>query len=218
MALSARALCTVALVETELGLSSGADDARIERLIESASRFIGNACGRPEGFHHEAARVDKVTGKGGPLLYVPKTPLLSVDSIIYDPDDGNETIDSTEYHIVGDGSTGEIYREAGWVWDVAHASAVVSTPLYGTEQQLYQVTYACGYVTRPQGGSMTLPEEIEDACIQLVSGRYRWQVRDPSVTSERLLSWNASYKGNTGGWDLDSIAHLIEPYRHVEFA
>lgn len=218
MALSAYALCTVALVETELGLASGADDDRIERLIESASRTINRYCNRPEGFHSESARVDDVPGKGTVLLHVPKTPINSITSIVYDPSDSNDTVDSSEYAIQGDGEHGAIYREGGWRWDVAYAQAIQLHPLPGTEQFLYRVTYNGGYVTRPQGGTMTLPHDIEDACIQLVSQRYRWNPRDAGVASERLLSWNASYRTGVAGWDIDSVAAQLAPYRRVSFA
>lgn len=296
MALSSRALCTLADVKTELSISDASQDTRLERLIEAATRAIEQYCARPEGFHYESARVDVVQGFGTVVIQVPKTPLLAIASIIFDPDDANETITATLYAIDRAGQ-GRIYRESRWRSTMDVMRFMVDAPLPGTEQRLYQVTYTGGFITQgqvainklfppaavtitrsgttatvshtahrlltgnevaisgatptayngvfsitkvdadsytfsisqspatPATGDITsttratLPHDLEDACIQLASMRHQWAARNPSVASEKLLSWSASYKGEGGGgMDAGAVADSLDGYRRLVIA
>ena len=224
MALSSRALCTLVDLKGELGITNDTNDTRLERLIESATNAIERYCGRSNGFHYEAARVDDLRGFSGPLMHLPKTPVVSIASIVWDPDDANDTIDSSLYAL-DEATQGRVYREDGWHWTAAYQEYLVDTPLPGTEQRLYRVTYACGYVTAKQAQddallTRNLPHDLEDACLQLASLRYRWNPRDPNVTAEKIGSWSASYGGTAGvGAAIpDGIAGLLASHKRVVFA
>jgi len=231
MALSHNALClmdgTGIGLKDELGLSGTSEDTRLERLIESVSRYIARWC-RVPSFHYEEDREDTMRGYGYPAIYVPKTPLISIGSVVYDPDDSAETVDSSEY-FVDNGDAGRIYRENGWLWTVAYGEQIVGHPLPGTEQTLYKVTYECGYKTRNQvdnlsvSGDMTLPQDIEDAAIQLCAMRYRWKARQIGVQSERLGDWSVQYvNAGTEAFPRPAmppeIREMLAPFRRVVFA
>lgn len=223
MALSQRALCTLADLKTELGISGGTEDTRLERLIEVATRAIEKYCG-VDSFHYEEARVDDIPGHGTPILQTPKTPIIEIDSIVWDPDDANETITATLYSVDNE-EQGRIYREGGWRWTAAVSEFLVSTFMPGTEQSLYRVTYDCGWVTQNQedlDNSLTrnLPHDLEDACLQIAAMRYKWSPHDPSVKSEKLQSWAVSYGGNgsNSGVVPAELAGILDGYKRIVFA
>jgi len=221
MSLSSRALCSLADLKGELSITSNSEDTRLERLIEAATSAIESYCARTEGFHYEAAREDMVRGYGSPIMHSPKTPIVSIGSIVWDPDDSNETVTSTLYAI-DNARQGRIYREGGWAWTAADRTYLVSTVLPGTEQRLYQITYACGYVTQNQANldntlTRNLPHALEDACIQMAGMRYRWSPADPALASEKLGSWAASYNrsGDGGGLVPASVAGVLDSYKRL---
>lgn len=224
MALSAQALCVLGGsgigLKDEIGVSGSSEDTRLERLIESASAQIARYCGVPS-FHYESAREEDHRGYGTPILHVDKVPLLSITSIVYDPQDADETVDSDGY-LLDSSEEGRIYRAAGWLWTAAAGRAIGVHYMPGTEESLYRVTFAGGYVTRNQVAidddldTMTLPEDLEDACIMLASMRYRWAPRSAGVKSEKMLSWSATYRDD-GGMPPE-VAAMIDPWRKAVWA
>jgi len=228
--LSARALCKLGGdtdgndgLKDEIGLASDATyDARLERLIESATRQITRYCGQE--FHYESARVDDLRGYGSPVLHVSKTPLLSIGSIVYDPNGSNETISSDNYELDSE-AEGRIYRDGGWQWTAARASWMTVTAIPSTEESLYRVTYECGYKTRHQidnlsiTGSMSLPEDLEDACLMLAAMRYRWAPRNSVIKSEKLTTWSATYNGAADSVGMPpEVAAILDGYRRPVWA
>ena len=226
MTLTVNALTTLALVNTELGLTAdgGVIDARVERIIESISSQISKYCGVPS-FHNETARVDKVKSYGGTKLFAPKRPVNSIASIIYDPDDSAVTVSSDNYSI-DSAAKGVVYSAMGWLWTTVGRQRITFTPVAGAEQRLYQITYDCGFVTQNQKDldallTKTIPLDLEDAATLMAASRYLRSSRDPSIKSEKLLSWSASY-GSTGSNNNagipDDIAGMLSNYRAVRFA
>lgn len=288
MTLSAKALCVLGGagegLKDELGITGTSEDVRLERLIESASAAIARFCGIPS-FHHESARVEDHPGFGTPILHVDKRPLLSITSIVYDPQDAASTVLASEY-LIDNAAQGRIYRAGGWRWTAATGISIAEHRLPGTEESLYRVTFAGGYRTRnqvkatldgaltgaavvavvvnetiptdtPDTGTirilldagtyreidytswtaktftiastsfvspndaadgntveitenLTLPSDLEDAATMLAALRYKWSPRDPTIASERLLSWSAKYR-ETGGMPPD-VEGLLSPH------
>jgi len=165
LTLSAKALCTLALVETELGITAGSDTTRLERIIESVSGEIAKYCGAPS-FHYESARADDIRGYGTPAIHTSKRPLLSIGSIVYDPQDMNSTVDSDLY-LIDNADEGRIYRDGGWIWTAAYGQYITTFPLGGTEESLYRVTYEGGYRTRNQVTG-TLDGKLDGAAVTSV--------------------------------------------------
>ncbi len=212
MALTDHALVTVSTVETELGLTPGAQDALLQRLINSVSEQIKNYCNRE--FYYEVAREDKVRAYGLTRLTVEKSPIVTLTSIEYD----GATIDSDNYEIE-DASQGIIYRPDGWLWTASRLSNIERDRLPGTEGPDYDVTYNGGYITQPQEddsvGTRSLPYDLEDAALQLISLRYKKIGEDIRMKSEKLMSYSYTYSdGLESEYGIPkSIATMLNAYR-----
>jgi len=197
MALTDQALTTLQVAQDELGIDASADlsvFSRIERYINAVSAAIASYCNRE--FYYEADIVENLPGYGDVRLVVSRPPLLSISSIVIN----SGTVDSTEYKIESV-DAGFIYRESGWIWTAVNVGGITFDPLPGTEDPLYVTTYTGGYVTPAQEdagvGTRTLPYDLEDACLKLLSGRYAQQGENPNIKSEKLLSYAVTY-GNVG--------------------
>lgn len=227
MALTSAALTTLANVKTELGITASTWDTTIERMIEVVSDQIANYCGRT--LHYSAAEAEKVIGSGEAFLVVTRTPLLSITSITYD----GATVSSSNYAIHGDGKSGLIYSDYGWVWTALGTGGASSEPYPGAEEKRYIVTYAGGYITPQQvadDGALTrsLPYDLEDAAIRMAAARYRKQGVDLSVASRKLGDAAESYfdgasAGLSGGLGKASgipaeIETILNRYKRAVFA
>ena len=181
MAVAAYALTTLAQAKTELGVVVSSHDAVIERLIDTVSSAAAEYCERT--LHYETGIAEKVAGYGGQLLYVSRTPIVSITSIELLPSSlsvaGTGTTYAASSYTVRNANAGIIFRQDGWQWTANYAERLTSAPLRpGTEDVRFLVTYAGGYVTRPQGGSITLPPDIEQAVLWGVANLWRHRGRE----------------------------------------
>lgn len=183
MAVAAYALTTLAQAKTELGIPSGVTthDAVIERLIDSVSSAAAEFCER--SLHYQTGIAERVAGYGGQLLYVSVTPIVSITSIELLPSSLSNAGTGTTYaatsYRIRNANAGIIFRLDGWQWTANYAERLTSAPLRpGTEDTRFLVTYAGGYVTRPQGGSVNLPPEIEQAVLWGVANLWRHRGRE----------------------------------------
>lgn len=215
MTLAATALTTIAAVQAELGIEDGT--TRIERLINVAVDRITRYCGRT--FHYEAARVDVLPGYGGPILYLPKGPVLEVASVSYD----GSTLNTDDYaiHTRSDSAFAALYRSSGWTWTAPTVQGPEASPFPGGERNLWTITHECGFVTPgqvtagPPALVRSLPYDLEQAAVLLAASWYPL-ARDLRVTSERLLSWSATYSMTS---DIpEPIKELLAAYMSVEVA
>ncbi len=227
MTLAAQVLTTLGVVKDELGVVGSTDDAKLERYITAASARVESFCNR--SFFQELGRVDKVPGFGSFFLLVPKTPIVGAITSILD----DTTVVPVEDYEVDDPKAGKIRNQRGWRWTVGHQRNFIEIePLPGSEKSLFTITYDGGFVTPqqvvidqalsiPVGLVRTLPDDLEDAVIQLVTLRYRKRGIDPSIKSTKTLSHSGSYAGvessankDSGGFP-DSIAAMILPFRRL---
>ena len=183
MAVAAYALTTLAQAKTELGIpgATTTHDAVIERLIDTVSSAAAEFCERT--LHYQAGIAERVPGYGGQLLYVSRTPIVSITSIELLPSSMSNAGTGTTYaatsYIIRNANAGIIFRLDGWQWTANYAERLTSAPLRpGTEDTRFLVTYAGGYVTRPQGGSVNLPPEIEQAVLWGVANLWRHRGRE----------------------------------------
>lgn len=214
MTLAASALTTLATVLDELGLTpdAGKQDARLERYITAVSSRVESYCNR--SFFKETAKAEQVGGFGSFYLTVSKRPLLAITSITFD----GSTINSDDYEIDGDGSAGLIRGDGGFVWTAGQIQNITTTPIPGSEKKLFTVTYDGGYQTPTQGAPITLPGDLEDAVVEMVTARWLGKARDRTVKSEKILKWGATYADNTdadSGGIPASIVQVLKQYREI---
>jgi hypothetical protein len=148
-----------------------------------------------------------VAGHGTPELIVDRPPVWSVASVKFDGD----AIDSASYACVGRHKKAGIVqlKDPSW-WTTRQGAGVFRSGVVGHEELTYEVTYAGGFITpsmAPVVGVESLPRQIRQACITQALYQYAVDGRDPSVTSERLLSYGVTYKA---GDDVDPESGLLK--------
>lgn len=198
MALAASALCTVAVVADELDIDSKdlqTHRARLERYINAASSLIALILGAGKARQlHEAVVVVDVAGMDDPTLILPHTPIVSIAQVAI----GDDVVDADEYEIAN-ADAGFLLRIGGeWPSEMLGRGGVVTAGRFGTERKNIRVTYTAGWRTPAQGGTQTLPAALEDACVQLVSTRWRSRGKDLRVVAETHAGGNSYTFGGVG--------------------
>jgi uncharacterized phiE125 gp8 family phage protein len=190
VALAANALTTLATAKAELGLTGTAEnDSVLERLINTASDAAERYCRR--SFTRATVTSERVKGYGGPRLMVARTPVVSVTSVIIN----GSTVDATSYYLESP-EAGTLYRDAGWDWTaLADAGLVVQDAVPGTEEGLYLVTYVGGYQAPNQGGTRTLPYDLEQAVLDTVTQLWRNRGKYSSLQTETESQEDATWRG-----------------------
>lgn len=216
--LQANALTNLAAVLDELGQASdgGALDSRLNRYINVASDFIERECGRI--FRRQDAIVENCPGNRLARLKLTRRPILSLTAVVY----LGTTYDLTDIAVV-DADAGIILRRNGFPWTAAAEPYLSRRQVPGSEFPDVVVTYSGGYVTPKQVDDATfapfaprtLPSDLEDAAILLVTTRWRLKGVDPRA---RARSFEAS--GLTFGGEPvpPEIAAIIDHYRDVASA
>lgn len=210
------ALCTLADLKTELGISGSGSDALLERKILAASEMILAYLNRP--LRREAARVESLPGYGTDKLFPALTPINSITSIELE----DEVIAATAYSI--DPSATMIVAEAGWEDTRVGVQSVASrlNLIPNTEQALFVVTFDGGYSlpNDAPAGTPTLPALITEGCLQLAATLYGQRGVDGRVQSEQVgsasISYRVSYDGDGSINGIPkNIAQLLSPYRRA---
>lgn len=216
--LQANALTTLAVVEDELGLASdaGVVDTRLNRYINAASDFLARECNRV--FERNDAVVEHLRGFGGTELR-PRTrlPILALTSVVVD----GTAVDLADDVIVADDGE-SIIRRSGWPWTAAWAAGNTRRAA-GSEYPDIVVTFKGGFVTRPQadvaplagaftGQPVTLPGDLEDACIQLAVSRWRGRGNDVRVRSDAGQNQSRTFGGEPVPPEIEGV---IAHYRRI---
>lgn len=149
MALRANALTTLDACKIQLDIptSNTAQDALLERYINSASQQIERYCDR--SFISES-KTEFYDGTRSNELLLRRSPVSAVSLVAVDSERtfGSDTVlVASTYAVVGDVA---LRRHSG---------------TWGKGSQNIKVTYTAGY--------STIPADLEDACILLVEHRYR---------------------------------------------
>lgn len=203
-----------ATVATELAGGVSAADPRLPRLIAVASQAIATYLGRR--LHYGADINEKVKGYGRARIFVDVTPIVAITSITL----GDGTV-ITDFVREND-NAGMIYRRACWPSTALSRGGLppANEPAPGTEEPSITVVYNGGWVTPAQGGTRTLPYDIEEACIQTVVGLYRGGGREKNIASEQLGAYSVSFRTpnsmagvGVGGIIPDEVLPLLAQYR-----
>lgn len=197
MALATNALTRVSTVEDELGIASGTEDARLQRMINVASAAVESYTGRE--FYRDTAISETVRTTEGPYMFLSRPPINSITSISF----LGSALSLGDYEIHS-ANSGIVYAINGsWAYAQTYYQDISRTPATGMERKAHTVVYDGGYYTPKQeddgDGTRNLPYDIEQACILLVSFLRRGMGRDPSIRAESLLGGSVNY---TVGGDL----------------
>ena len=212
MALNANALTTVATVKGAgyLNISVTTYDTWLEKQINIASQRIENYIGRK--LYTRTITSEKYKGNNRSKLYLKNYPVASVTSVIQQ----ENTISSGDYELVSSDYSAYLYNELGW-WSNGITQGITKG-IIDTYEDI-KVTYVAGYVLPPAGTGITLPADIEEACIQSVIYAYN-QIGSGGRTkqSEKLQSWSVTYADNefdSKSGLLESVKSMLNSYREV---
>lgn len=205
--LNDHALTTIAAIEEALGLTAGAQDDKVKRLINVASDAIAGYCNR--AFQKDTVTDEKHIGTGGKILILDRWPLVSITSISYDGTD----LSSAEYEIY-DADVGQVYHKTGvWQWTAPAINNIAGDPYPGDERKLYAATYVGGYVLPNDGGERTLPYDLEQAAIDYTVWRWHQLGQDMSIQSEKYSRYSVTYGEVDDSGIPAAIRAVVDKYR-----
>jgi hypothetical protein len=201
--LGANALTTQQQVKDRLDI----DGSFAITLINAASNFIEKYCSRQ--FQFVTGIVENHAGFGLDKLVLRRPPIVgAITSLTFDGSD----VDLSDINIINP-NAGIVQRVGGFL-NTAHNEPDISrTTLPGTEREQYQFTYDGGFVLPNDAGTTTLPEEIELGCLAMIAFLNASLGRDPTIKSEKLMSWGATYRDDM---DVPPAAEmLLKPYKRI---
>jgi len=212
VALSSKALTTLAAVKEELSITSSTDDDYLTRLINRTSIAFASYCNRA---FETAALVEKQPGMPGMLLYVDRPPITTLTSIAY----ADGVIASTNYEIQ-DANAGTIFVIGGVQWTAPQLMIAAPVQWAGRERKLWTITYTGGYAL-PAAATPTLPDDLEGACILNVVQLYRQRGKDRTIKGESLLGYSVQYAGVESSSEVgdslfsDEVCAVLKRYRRI---
>ena len=196
-------LTTLATLKDALGITVSTYDDKLKRAINVATGLITRWCGR--SFHRESFTDERYPWKGGVRLVLKRAPILTLTSIEFYQ--STTPLDSTLWEIE-DATAGIVYLRATIPTFARTRWGIAQDGQPGTEPPDMLVTYEAGYVTPEQadtggafdGQTVTLPDEIEQAAIELAAHIYSTPVgfAGGEVQSETLGDASISYRADEG--------------------
>jgi len=204
----ARDLTTAAELATALGVAS--NTATLPRLVTAASRAIGSWCGYD--FHTRT-----VTEYPIPLLGCIQLRAGALQSITSITVDGS-ALPAGLYRI-DSAARGRIALDVVVSGGSRTVGAIepVGAPAYNNGRIV--VVAVCGYVTPGQNAvnagtypTVTLPEDIQQAAIEVGVGMYRRMGRDADIDSTSLGAGSLSYRDDKHAIPV-TARQLLAPYR-----
>lgn len=204
MPLAQNALTTLERLKKYLGieLSDTSQDFKLEFLINAASEEIETVVGRKLG---KKNHIEYYTGTNRLTLMLKNYPVISINSI----KENDELI--TEVYRV-DSETAVVSKKTLWV--KAGIYKGVTPNLYQGEEN-FEIDYVAGYVLpkdETEEDSRTLPYDLENAIIQMISGQFNIS----SQGGEGLKAFKIS--DVSWQWDKDymqSVLSIVNRYRGV---
>lgn len=201
-ALLSYSLTTLANTKESLGIASGTttDDELLKRLINSATQTIERYLGGRR-LASTAYTNERYDGTGTDKLKLRNWPVTAITDVQYMTGDYGtpkwESFDSDFYIVdTADGQNAGVIRYSAGSFNA------------GVEN--IQVSYTAGYTT--------IPFDIEEACIQIVSTMYK-QRKARGIKSESLGDRSVTYFENKAGSIIENLGldDVLDQYRDFNF-
>ena len=214
-------------IKEELDHTDSKDDPFIDRLITRSSRRIESYLTRPIAIQKYQAIIPAY---GGVNLRLPAYPIRDVFRVFDGSDTGASLeLTATEYRV--DKERGFINRDVGFKWTRQVESMPSNSPaeiiVPDGEYKNWLIEFSAGYILSgglatdsplwsTVGGStatgQTLPEDIEDAAIQIVKTKFIRRRDHPSVLVEKIGDVSVRYKAEENSDIPRSIANSLDRY------
>lgn len=205
------ALITATEYKTARGISGSTWDARITPAILHAKAWTDRYCGREDmetggtsAFELDAAEVEVVDGTGSEWLFVKRTPLNSITSIVETYTDGSTaTVTSTSYRKAhaNQGAIVLLPAMAGW-------ESSPSRSVWTEGVQNFTVTYSGGYTT--------IPDDLKNAQYEIIDVLLAQAPGSPgggAFQSENLGDY--SYSRFTHDERFALVRAILQPFRRA---
>ena len=174
---------------------SGIAAAYLALLITAASTAIERYCKR---IFESAAYVDEeYHGNGTTAMFLDNFPVTTLTSIVVVEFDGTlSTMLGTNYDVRE--ATGEIQVAGDCTGDYCYFPKGFNN---------LRANYTAGYAT--------VPEDVQEACAQLIAWMYGMASLLPGVKSEKLGDYAMSFGGvSTGEWPV-MVKEILAQYRNI---
>ena len=180
-------LTTLVNVKSWLKISNAANDVVLTRVIEAAESRIRGLCESRTSFL-TGTYVERFDGNSCQLFRLKHSPITSITSVVCD----GVTIASTLYTFAADrNAIGFINPGQSTFFSTAMSSGrsvtgqSFNTPSFGSGFNTVAITYVGGYAN-----TAAIPDDLEQAVIELASIYYQSRGRDPGLISETLGSYS----------------------------
>lgn len=186
-------LLSLTSYKAAIGTTATSDDGIMQSALDRATALIEGYVGYPL---RRQVYEETVAGYGGNELLLSRTPVRSIESIVY----GEEVIASTSYFVESE-SGGLIWRDYGWPWTAGVEYDMVAHVVPRSELRSYRAVYEAGYCTAgsTEDGWLTtgeaVPGDIEAAILHTATFLYQNAGRDFSVASKKIGDLSITYQG-----------------------
>lgn len=216
-------------VKEVLDLTDTKYDELIIRYIDRASRRVVSYVGKPLALTQYQAILPAY---GGINLQLPTYPIRNVIRAFEGTDTGLDLeLTSTDYRV--DKDRGWLNRDSGWTWTRQtdfRQSVPAELIAPGSEFKKYLVEYNAGYVlkgglttasslwTTADGSTATgstLPDDYEEATIELVRVRFLGRLREPGTLTEKIGDTMVRYGERDKSGLPDSVRDILDPLRSM---
>src|SRR5882724_1226910 len=193
-------LIALADLKAILGITDGANDTLLGNIIQRGSDAIARFCNR---VFAQRTVIETLPGPGGELLKLKLSPIIALTSIALN----GETVDPDTYTLA-EPDAGIVFCESYWA--------------YTGHKHSDTVTYAHGYNLPDMSGADTLPQDIQQAALELCKGMWLARQRDPSVTMESVPDVYTVQYGEQGkngtpiGAIPPNVQELLLPYKEFK--
>jgi hypothetical protein len=204
-------LTTLSSLKLELGISNSDTtyDAVLNLLITQASA----ACARySETVFALQTYKEVVPGWGDQYIMLSRTPLVPYDGT----QDVIVTLDSEP--VVGveifDAETGTLFYSSGFTWTAQYWWGINDQKIRGHESPRFAITYKAGYVLPGDAGTVTLPANIERACIVTAATWFKDAGGEPELRRKRVGDLELEYfskRGRVMGIPAEAVTLLPAP-------
>lgn len=208
MALGATDLTDLATLKLTLTIATGdsSKNTLLEDSIKGASRAIESHLGRK--ITKATGVIETLKGNDRRRIFLSRTPIIAVTTV-----EINESVIDAADFIVESLEGGVLARDALWPSLSIRRPGIVGGGLPGYEKENIKVTYDGGWVTKPDTGTATLPEDIERAAIILSTDFFRGRGREGRIVRESAGSENTTLSPDPGLPPL--VLALLEQYTRL---
>lgn len=220
-------LTTVTVAKASLGISDTNSDELIESMIRAASDFAERYCGRQ--FARQKIR-EGLPGKGVPDLLLSLTPIVTIESVMFD----DATVPESSWSLA-DKDAGIIQSNLGNFHGTyfGDLNAIDRFPSSFTQER-YFITYTGGYVLpnwpSDPYGNRTLPYDLERAILETTKKLFKddksglswdgvmasYKIGDTSVSwGNKSTAQNQALDGNVSAFFPPSALAVLNYYRRA---